>query len=138
MSDTDALLLLQKAIVDRLKSSPAIVELVGDRVFDDVPPAALKPYISLGPRRVLVEAAAEYEGSDSRLQIDGWSEAVGMVEAQKIGCAVRDALHNAPLDLGDGQRLISIDFQRANYLRTQDGQTKHAVLLFRARTEPSN
>lgn len=137
MSDADAMLPLQKAVIAQLKASPAVAELVGDRVFDDVSPAAAKPYVSLGPRRVIGEYAAEYEGSDVRLQIDGWSEAVGMVEAQKIGQAIRAALHDADLALEGNQRLVSLDFQRANYLRMPDGVTKHAILLFRARTEPS-
>lgn len=137
MSDADALLPLQKAVIAGLKAYPAVAELVGDRVFDDVSPAAAKPYISLGPRRVLGEFAAEYEGSDSRLQIDVWSEAIGMVEAQKIGQAIRAALHDADLALEGDQRLVSLDFQRANYVRMPDGVTKHAILFFRARTEPS-
>jgi len=137
MSDTDALLPLQKAIVDVLKASTVLGPLIADRVFDRVAPTAQKPYVSFGPRQAFAEIADEYEGSDSRIQIDVWSNAVGAVEAIRIGRAIRTELQGAELSLTENQRLVTIDLERSEYLTEPDGLTTHGVLIFRARTEPT-
>lgn len=133
----DASLPLQKALINALRDDAALTALVNKRVYDAVPDNAQKPYLSLGPVDVLTEEAEEYEGSDISFQVDGWSTAVGKVEAKRIGRAVRDALHNANLPLEESQRLVVLSVERIQYLEEPDGITKHAVISGRARTEPS-
>jgi hypothetical protein len=39
---------LQKAVVARLKADAGVTALVGQRIYDRVPPDAVFPYVSLG------------------------------------------------------------------------------------------
>jgi hypothetical protein len=71
------------------------------------------------------------------VQIDAWSQSVGFPEVKRVASAVRRALAFAPMDLtGDGYRLVDIALETDLTLRDPDGVTSHAVLTFRALTEP--
>lgn len=141
MSDVDASLPLQKAVVAVLKSDAALQTLIGTgasaRVFDNVPTTAAKPYISLGPTQLNAEIAAEYEGSEERFQVDAWSAGPGKVEVKRIGRAIHTALNGVPLTLDENQRLVLIEIEQTRYLTEPDGITQHAALIFVAHTEPS-
>lgn len=135
MSDPSSLE-LQKAIVARLKADAAVAALVGDRIYDRVPPAAEFPYVSLGPGQVVPEYGDCYEADEVIRQIDVWSRAVGSVEAQRIAGTIRAALNDAPLVLS-GHRLLEIRVQASsNPLSDPDGATTHVPLSVRALTEP--
>ena len=137
MSFGDASLPLQKAIVDALKADAAVAALVGARVYDVPPPAPEKPYISLGPFDALTEVAAEYEGSETTMQIDGWAAGQGSVEIKQLGRAIRAALHEKDFALEDNQRLVALVIDQLRYLREPDGITQHVAATARARTEPA-
>lgn len=137
MTVADASLSLQKAIVAALKGASGVIAIVGQRVYDGVPPKPTKPYVSLGPFDVLTEVADGYEGSETTIQVDGWSGEPGSVEIKQIGRAIRAALHEATLSLDDNQRLVALTVDQIRYLRDPDGITQHAVVTVRALTEPS-
>jgi len=133
MSVSDASLPLQKAIVHELRTA----DIVADRVYDFVPEKPNFPYFSIGSIDVLTEEADEYEGSDTSIQIDGWSRTASSEEIKRMGRLARAALHGAYLTLDEDQRLVSMTVERVRYTVDPDGLTKHAIIAVRARTEPS-
>jgi len=137
MTFADASLPLQKAIVAALKADPAVAAIVAARVYDVPPAAPVKPYISLGPFDVLTEVASNYEGSDTSIQIDGWSAGQGSVEVKQLARAIREALHEKEFTLDEDQRLVALTIDQTRYLRELDGITQHAAVTARARTEPA-
>jgi len=65
-----------------------------------------------------------------------WSRARGRKESKAVAAIVRAALDDAALAL-TGHTLIGIKHQSTEFLRQTDGQTYHAVMKFRAVTEPT-
>ena len=139
MAYADAALQLQKAVVAKLKTD--VIE-VGGRVYDGVPPHAVKPYISLGPFQMLPEHGDCLDGGEAFLTIDAWSNVPGAngssVEVKQIGAAIAKALDEAPLLLDAPQRLVDMSIEQIQYLRDPDGLTAHASITVHAWTEPTN
>lgn len=132
-----ASLALQGAIVATLKADADVGALVGDRIYDHVPPTAVLPYISMGPDTTEPDLANCYEGSIHTVQVDAWSEQPGFPEVKRIAAAVRKALVHQPLNMNsDGYRLVGIELETDLVLRDPDGVTSHSVMTFRAMTEP--
>lgn len=126
---SDASLALQGAINVRLRAQVAAVE---ERVFDRVPADVAFPYVELGEFQTLDDGAQCHDGQELFAALHVWSRAVGQVEAKQIAGAIRGALHEAELDLGDAFEFIEIAHQDTRYLKDEDGLTSHAVLTFRA------
>jgi len=129
-------LAVQKAVIARLRADPGVIAIVGNRIYDNPPPEADFPYLSIGPDQTLPDRASCYDGSEVILQIDGWSRTPGFQEVKTIAEAVRAALTDAPLDLSPAYRLVDIALDQLQTLRDPDGLTDHAVISFRALTEP--
>lgn len=134
---SDATLPLRKAIIAALKADAGVTALVGTRIYDVAPTGPVKPYITFGPVDVVTEVASEYEGSETSLQLDAWSAGPSSEESNRIGRAVRGALHEKELILSDNQRLVSLTVESVRYLRDNDGIAQHAVVTMQALTEPS-
>jgi hypothetical protein len=126
---------LQKAVVARLKADAGVTALVGQRIYDRVPPDAVFPSVSLGPEQTAPSRADCYDGREITFQVDVWSRAVGFPEVKRIAEAVRAALQDAPLSL-TGHRLLDITFTEARTFRDPDGLTSHSAMTFQAITEP--
>ena len=133
---SDPALELQRVLVATLKADPAVTALVGGRVYDAPPPNPTFPYITLGEDVVSPQRADCYDGSHTTLAVHGWSRAVGYPEVKRIGAAIRGALHEAPLAMADGQRLVDLALIDNRIMRDPDGLTSHTALTFRALTEP--
>ena len=133
----DASYEMQVAVVGRLKGFTPLVDLIGDRVFDNVPRdssgqlTATFPYVSFGPEQVTPDNYDCIAGSEIYLQLDAWSRAVGFAEVKKIANAVRLALHDFDLPLAENA-LVSFELDGRRVFRDPDGKTSHAVLTFRA------
>lgn len=126
---------LQRATIAELKADAAVAALVGDRIYDELPPNPVFPYISIGPDQTLPQRFDCLDGSEITLQFDGWSRQPGYIEAKRISEAVRRCLDGAPLEL-IGYRLIDLYLASSQTLRDPDGLTSHAVITFRALTAP--
>ena len=126
---------LQRASIAALKADPTVVGLVADRIYDNVPTNPTFPYISIGPDQTLPSRAQCIDGSEIIIQFDGWSRSPGFAEAKRINEAVRRCLNGAPLAL-NGYRLIDLWLDSSQTLRDPDGLTSHAVITFRAFTDP--
>lgn len=132
MSD-DPTLALQAMLVERLRGNTA----AGQRVYDRVPAnmATTYPRITIGPGQALADNADCIEGTESILQVDVWSRAVGFPEAKTIAGQVRDLLNGVEPSIS-GHRVVLLEFQNAQYLNDPDGLTLHVAMAYRALTEP--
>lgn len=127
---------LQQAIYSVLAANGPLVALLGGaRIYDDVPQAAPYPHLTLGQTSALDWGTGTEDGEEHILTLHIWSQAGGRGEAQRIMGAVRDVLHTANLSL-TGHTLVSLRQQFSDVRRDNDGVTIHALVRYRAVTEP--
>src|SRR3954468_11425461 len=126
---------LQQAIFAALSSSPDLQALIGNRLFDFVPPDSAFPYVVLGDGSEADWSTATEDGTEHTIQIDVWSRQPGHREAKQIADVIRSVLNNAAL-IVTGAALIDIRHVTTDFSREPDGQTFRARLTFRAVTEP--
>ena len=123
-----------------LAADSAITALIGaDRIYDDVPQGAPKPYLTLGQTTVRDWSTGGDPGTDDGnehlITLHVWSDVRGKKQASEIAAAVRTALHDQPLTL-IGHRLVNLRHEFSEARRDPDGATIHATVRFRAVTEP--
>jgi Protein of unknown function (DUF3168) len=128
---SDPSLELQAAVVTALKANAGVVAVVGSRVYDNVPPSATFPYISLGDSQVLPDKADCIDGTEIFFNLDGWSRDTRFPECKTISKAVVAALDDQPLTV-TGYTAVVFELDNINYLRDPDGITRHVALSFRA------
>jgi hypothetical protein len=127
---------LRAAIHDALNSDGALAALLGGtKVYDEPPQAAAFPYVTLGEARVSDFSTGTEPGEEHQLTLHAWSRQGGHREAHLIAGALLQALDDAPLTLSD-HRLVNLRFATADVRREADGRTYHALVRFRAMTEP--
>jgi hypothetical protein len=112
---------LQKAAYDALAADAALLSLL--------------PYVVLDQTRVTDWSTGTERGAEHMLMLHVWSRYRGKHEVYEIADAIRDRLDEASLTLGEN-RLINLRHQFSDLKRDEDGETYHAVLRFRAITEP--
>jgi hypothetical protein len=127
---------LRAAIHDALVADAALVALLGGpRVFDEPPQAPAFPYVTLGEARVEEFSGDASPSEEHRLTLHAWSRQGGHREAHLIAGAVLQALDDAALAPA-GHHLVNLRFSVADIRRETDGRTYHALVRFRAVTEP--
>ena len=128
---------LRAAIHEALVADGALTALLGGpKVYDEPPRAAAFPYVTLGEARVADYSTGTETGEEHQLTLHAWSRQGGHREAHLITGALLQALDDAPLTLS-GHRLINLRFALADVRREADGRTYHALVRFRAVTEPA-
>ena len=128
---------LRAAIYDSLLADGALTAaLGGPRVYDEPPVSAAFPYVTLGEARINDFSAGGEPGQEHQLTLHAWSRQGGHKEAHVIAGALLQALDDAPLTLAD-HRLVNLRFAVADVRREADGRTYHALVRFRAVTEPA-
>jgi hypothetical protein len=128
---------LRAAIHDALNADGTLTALLGGaKVYDEPPKAAVFPYVTLGEARIANFAAGDDPGEEHQLTLHVWSRQGGHREAHLVTGAVMQALDDAPLSLGS-HRLVNLRFALADVRREADGRTYHALVRFRAVTEPA-
>jgi hypothetical protein len=128
---------LRAAIHDALAADAPLGALLGGpKVYDEPPRGAAFPYVTLGEARVTDFSAGGEPGEEHQLTLHGWSRQGGHREAHLIAGALLQALDDAPLSLAD-HRLVNLRFAVADVRREADGRTYHALVRFRAVTEPT-
>lgn len=135
----DPALAIQGALLQALKLSEA-GRLVSGRVYDDPPVDATTklptfPYIAFGTSQTIPERADCLDGSEHYVTIHAWSRAKGFPEVKRLAGAIRDALHDAAIEV-PGFRLIDLAMEDAQIMRDPDGLSSHAALSFRALVDP--
>jgi len=134
---TAAAAALRAAIHDALTSDAALVALLGGpKIYDEPPRAAAFPYVTLGETRISDFSTGDGEGAEHQLTLHAWSRQGGHREAHLIAGALLTALDDAPLTLTD-HTLVNFRFAVADVRREADGRTYHALVRFRAVTEPA-
>ena len=128
---------LRAAIHDALISDGALTSILGGaKIYDEPPANAAFPYVTLGEARVADFSAGEERLEEHQLTLHAWSRQGGHKEAHGIAGALLQALDDAPLS-PDGHQLINLRFSLADIRREADGRTYHALVRFRAVTEPA-
>ncbi|MFG1478608.1 DUF3168 domain-containing protein [Xanthobacter sp. V4C-4] len=133
---TSPVLSLRKAVHEALVAdAPLLALLGGPRIHDVPPPDAAFPFVALGEAVVSDWSTATEAGAEHALTLHAFSRGGGRAEAFALAAAVQAALHDAPLALA-GHRLANLRATTAEVVREKDGRTFHALVRFRAVTEP--
>ena len=128
---------LRAAVHDALNADAALVALLGGaKVYDEPPASTAFPFVTIGEARVANFSAGDAPGEEHHLTLHGWSRQGGHREADMIAGALLAALDDAALALA-GHRLVNLRFAVADVRREADGRTYHALVRFRAVTEPA-
>ena len=128
---------LRAAIHDALSADAALINILGGpKVYDEPPRATAFPYVTLGEARVADFSTGTEPGEEHQLTLHAWSRQGGHKEAHMIAGALLQALDDAALSLADHQ-LVNFRFSVADVRREADGRTYHALVRFRAVTEPA-
>ena len=128
---------LRAAIHDALNADAALVSILGGaKVYDEPPRSAAFPYVTLGEARIADYSAGGEPSEEHQLTLHAWSRQGGHREAHVIAGALLQALDDAPLALTD-HHLVNLRFSVADIRREADGRTYHALVRFRAVTEPA-
>jgi hypothetical protein len=128
---------LRAAVHDALTADAALVNVLGGpKIYDEPPRAAAFPYVTLGEARIADFSTGTEAGEEHQLTLHAWSRQGGHKEAHLIAGALLQALDDAALTLADHQ-LINFRFSVADVRREADGRTYHALVRFRAVTEPA-
>ena len=128
---------LRDAIHDALSADSALNALLGGpKIYDEVPREAGFPYVTLGEARVSDFSTGTEPGEEHQITLHAWSRQGGQREAHLISGALLQALDDAPLTLSE-HRLVNLRFAVADMRREADGRTYHALVRFRAMTEPT-
>jgi hypothetical protein len=133
---TTAHVALRAAIHDALRADSALATaLGGEKVYDEPPRDAEFPYVTLGEARLIDASSDGGQTQEHQLTLHAWSRKGGHREVHVIAGALLQALDDAPLT-PDGHRLVNLRFSIADIRRESDGRTYHALVRFRAVTEP--
>lgn len=126
---------LQAAIYQRLMADTALDALVGDAIYDAVPPGVIGgTYVSIGPEVVRDASSKTERGALHEFSVSIITDAAGFQGAKAVAAAVSDTLVDAPLILSRG-RLVGLWFLRALARRVEDADVRRIDLFFRARVE---
>jgi hypothetical protein len=129
---------VHKAVHDILAlPQTALYVLVGGRVFDRVPdPPPGYPYIAIGAIEVLDDSNTCSDASDVHVTLHVWSNAVGTIEAKRIGALVRAALAPADNLAFDGFTTSVSAFGASVYRPGADPLLTEGVLTFNYLVDP--
>jgi len=134
---TNASAALRAAVHDALMSDARVTSVLGGpKIYDEPPRAAAFPYVTLGEARIADFSAGAERSEEHQLTLHAWSRQGGHREAHVITGALMQALDDARLVLA-GHHLVNFRFAVADVRREGDGRTYHALLRFRAVTEPA-
>jgi len=135
MSYSDPTLAMQKGVRSIMMAGQTGVAVDG-RIYDGVPGGAAKPYVSFGLFQALPEHGDCLDGGEVFLTLDAWAAGPDTVQIKQIGAAIAADLDRAEL-IVDGQRLIELSIEQAQYMRDPDGITAHGIITVHAWTEPT-
>ena len=120
-----------REVYEKLTADSALVSLVNDAVFDDVPQTQDYPFIAIGE---LVEN--EFNNDDpeqmneASLTIHTFSRENGRKEVNEIQERITQLLHRASIS-ASGFNFISIDHEQSQSFTDADGKTRHGVAEFK-------
>jgi hypothetical protein len=126
---------LQAAVYQALQADPALEALVGEAIYDAVPPGTVTgTYVSLGPEDALDASDQTGSGATHDFVVSVITEEAGFQAAKEVAAAISDVLVDAPLVLSRGA-LVGLWFLKARARRVETGEARRIDLTFRARVE---
>lgn len=126
---------LQAAVYQRLVADAALQALVGDAIYDAVPPGTTTgTYVSLGPEDARDASDKTGDGASHDFVVSVISDEAGFALAKEVAAAISDALVDADLALSRGT-LVALWFLRAQARRVEMAETRRIDLTFRARID---
>lgn len=127
---------LQKSVYTALHASVPLETLLGGkRIYDAVPQDAVFPYVVIDQMQIRDWSTGTEKGFEHMVLLHVWSHYEGKREICEIGDALRNVLDDTELSLDD-HRLVNLSHQYSDLKRDIDGKTYHAIVRFRAITEP--
>jgi len=127
-----ASLALQRGLVAALRGDAALMAVVSG-VFDGPRPAAVLPYLTLGPDVVSDAGSKTGSGCEHRLTVSVWDEGPGVAGAKGVMALIEAAITGLSGAL-DGHVLVWARVSRSFTTADVEGATR-GVLEIRARTE---
>lgn len=124
-------LMLQAASIAALKNHAPLTTLIGQRLYDDVPPNPAFPYVTWEDDGTNDDSADCVVGSEIFFSLHIWSRAVGKPESKRIAGVIRALLDENALSVTD-YNLVTVNHRITRWLRDPDGLTKHGIVTFRA------
>jgi hypothetical protein len=126
---------LQAAVYQRLMADTALDALVGDAIYDAVPPGTVTgTYVSLGPEDAKDASDQVGRGASHDFVVSVVTDQAGFQTVKAAASAVSDALTGAALVLARG-RLVGLWFVKARARRVEEADVRRIDLTFRARVE---
>ncbi len=124
---------LQEAVYAALRADTALASIVGDAIYDVVPPGEVPPlYVALGAEVARDMSDMTGGGAMHEFTITVSTHNAGFATAKAVAAAVSDVLVDADLPLARGQ-LVGLRFFRARAARVAPGDERRINLIFRAR-----
>lgn len=99
---TDLQLPLRRAIIERLRSSQSVLDIVDERVYDQVVDSPRHPFLRYGVPVTEPYDASGLSGIDSDLTIHAFDQADDTARVYALMKAVEESLDEAELDLSEG------------------------------------
>lgn len=128
---SEATLPLQAAVVAALKAHAPLKAIVGDKVYDRVPPNTVPPYVTITGWQEIEDGTDCSDASEVFFDCQCFSAQVGRPEAARIAVAVKAALHRLePATAGWSE--VQITYRGTQYFTESDGITTRAVVNFQA------
>ncbi len=130
---------LQAAVVAALRASTALQVLLGSpvRLYQDVPDNPAFPYATIGDAQQLPDKAECINGSEIYVDVHAFSRGPGDAEIKNVAAAVSDSIDDVAMTLTN-HRCLLIQRENAIFRKDPDTLTRHAILTFKALTEPLN
>jgi len=132
----DALRALQKGLLAYLKAQPSLRVWLGEtvRVYDEVPPEVVYPYVRLGRAEARPVGGLGPEATEQVLTLMAVSRFAGTEEARAIAAELRVLLDQAELSL-EGQHVVSVRVTYVDVFRSSDRYSVHGLVRLRVVSE---
>lgn len=126
---------LRKGIVNTLASNSGVVAIVGSRIYSEESPAKPTwPFIRYGMVISAPFRGSCWKGQTSDVTIHAFAKGPGTDTVLRLANAVRDALDEQSIPIGD-PGLLFCQFAGLQVLRdTEEASAYHAVISFEAAT----
>lgn len=110
---------VREAILERLRATPEIVAIVGERIFDYVPDEPGYPLIRVETSSSVPFEATGISGSEISTQVSSFVKGYGPQASEELDRLIVETLDEAPLALSNGY-LIDLVHEQTLVLEDQD------------------
>ncbi|MBL4801741.1 MAG: DUF3168 domain-containing protein [Emcibacter sp.] len=123
---------LWQAIYDKLTADSLLMGQISG-IFDPVPEGEDLPYLTIGEGSMRDWSAKDFIGQEHLIDIHIWSGKRGGGEVRTLSDRVATLLSGQNLTL-TGHQLVGLEFTFFENFFDGDGQVRHGILRFRAKT----